>query len=135
MAIPLGNDLTVMSLFLNSLTVAKSSVNSPSGPAPVGTLTTRGRRTRDALLEAARTVFEDVGFPDARVELITLQAEVSYGTFYRYFESKEDIFRVLSNQLFEDIHRREPHDPKMSPADRLAEVRLRLSRCRPSLRP
>ncbi|MCX5042101.1 TetR/AcrR family transcriptional regulator [Aldersonia sp. NBC_00410] len=99
--------------------MAKASVNSPSGPAPVETLTTRGRKTRDALLDAARTVFEDVGFPDARVELISQEANVSYGTFYRYFESKEDIFRVLSTQLFEDIHRREPHDSRMSPADRL----------------
>ncbi len=104
---------------MNSLTVAKSSVNSPSGPAPVETLTTRGRKTRDALLDAARTVFERVGFPDARVELITQEANVSYGTFYRYFESKEDIFRVLSTQLFEDIHRRESTDTQMSPAERL----------------
>ncbi|WP_068275435.1 TetR/AcrR family transcriptional regulator [Aldersonia kunmingensis] len=99
--------------------MAKSSVNSPSGPAPVETLTTRGRKTRDALLDAARTVFERVGFPDARVELITQEANVSYGTFYRYFESKEDIFRVLSTQLFEDIHRRESTDTQMSPAERL----------------
>jgi AcrR family transcriptional regulator len=106
-------------MFINSLTVAKASVNSQTGPAPVETLTSRGRKTRDALLEAARTVFEDVGFLDARVELITLQAQVSYGTFYRYFESKDDIFGVLSDQLFEDIHRRGPGDGKLSPAERL----------------
>jgi AcrR family transcriptional regulator len=107
-------------MFVNSLTVAKASVNSPAGPAPVETLTTRGRKTRDALLDAARTVFERVGFPDARVELITQEANVSYGTFYRYFESKEDIFRVLSTQLFEDIHRREPRgDGEITPAQRL----------------
>ncbi|WP_036518545.1 TetR/AcrR family transcriptional regulator [Nocardia sp. 348MFTsu5.1] len=99
--------------------MAKASVNSPSGPASVETLTTRGRKTRDALLDAARTVFEDVGFPEARVELITAAAQVSYGTFYRYFESKEDVFRVLSDQLFEDIHHRGPSDSTLSPAQRL----------------
>ncbi|UGT63026.1 TetR/AcrR family transcriptional regulator [Nocardia asteroides] len=83
------------------------------------TLTPRGRRTRDALLAAARTVFETVGFPECRVELITTEAEVSYGTFYRYFESKEHIFTELSTQLFEDVHRREPVDPGRSPAERL----------------
>ncbi|WP_245549746.1 TetR/AcrR family transcriptional regulator [Gordonia effusa] len=77
-----------------------SSVNTP--------LTPRGRKTRESVLSAARIVFEDVGFLDARVELIAARAGVSYGTFYRYFESKEDVFFQLSNQLFDDIHSREP---------------------------
>lgn len=94
-----------------------SSVKTPSGSADA--LTSRGRRTRDALLEAARSVFESAGFLDARVERITQQANVSYGTFYRYFDSKEDIFRELSTQLFEDIHRRDATDTDASPATRL----------------
>lgn len=97
----------------------KSSVNTPAAPAPVETLTPRGRRTREALLTAARTVFETVGFLECRVEHIAQEAAVSYGTFYRYFESKEHIFRELSDQLFEDVHRREPPNPDDSPAERL----------------
>ncbi len=50
--------------------MSKSSVNTPSTPATVDTLTARGRKTRDALLDAARKVFETVGFPDTRVEHI-----------------------------------------------------------------
>lgn len=97
--------------------MAKSSVNGPSVPAPVEALTARGRKTRDALLDAARIVFETVGFPpDSRVEQISQESNVSYGTFYRYFESKEDIFRELSTRLFEDVHRREPSDTGLSPA-------------------
>jgi AcrR family transcriptional regulator len=99
--------------------VAKSSVNTSSAPAPVETLTARGRKTRDALLDAARTVFETVGFPDTRVEQISQEANVSYGTFYRYFESKEDIFRELSTRLFEDVHQRIPSDAALSPAAKL----------------
>ncbi|WP_280401752.1 TetR/AcrR family transcriptional regulator [Nocardia carnea] len=97
--------------------MAKSSVN--SSPASVDTLTPRGRKTRDALLDAARRVFESVGFLDARVELIAQEAGVSYGTFYRYFESKDDVFGELSNRLFEDMHRREPAAADLSPAERL----------------
>ncbi|WP_063058018.1 TetR/AcrR family transcriptional regulator [Nocardia sienata] len=97
--------------------MAKSSVN--SSPASVDTLTPRGRKTRDALLDAARRVFETVGFLDARVELIAQEAGVSYGTFYRYFESKDDVFGELSNRLFEDMHRREPAAADLSPAERL----------------
>ncbi|MQY25315.1 TetR/AcrR family transcriptional regulator [Nocardia aurantia] len=95
----------------------KSSVN--SSPMAVDTLTPRGRKTRDALLDAARKVFETVGFLDARVELITTEANVSYGTFYRYFESKEDVFGELSTRLFEEMHRRGPAATAPSPAARL----------------
>lgn len=97
--------------------MAKSSVNSPT--AAVETLTPRGRRTRDALLDAARTVFETVGFLDTRVEQIAQEANVSYGTFYRYFESKEDVFGELSTRLFEDMHRREQTATDLSPAAKL----------------
>lgn len=97
--------------------MAKSSVNTP--PAAVETLTPRGRRTRDALLDAARTVFETVGFLDTRVEQIAQEAKVSYGTFYRYFESKEHVFGELSTRLFEDMHRREQTAADLSPAAKL----------------
>lgn len=95
--------------------MAKSPVNSPAAD----TLTPRGRRTREALLDAARTVFETEGFPDTRVEQIAQQADVAYGTFYRYFESKEHIFGELSTRLFEDMHRREPTAATLSPAAKL----------------
>ncbi|MCX4094955.1 TetR/AcrR family transcriptional regulator [Nocardia sp. alder85J] len=95
----------------------KSSVN--SAPMAVDTLTPRGRKTRDALLDAAQKVFETVGFLDARVELISTEAGVSYGTFYRYFESKEDVFGELSTRLFEEMHRRDPAGTGSTPAERL----------------
>jgi AcrR family transcriptional regulator len=97
--------------------VPKSSVN--SAPTPVDNLTPRGRKTRDALLDAARKVFETVGFLDTRVEQISEEAGVSYGTFYRYFESKEHVFGELSTRLFDDMHRREPMPAGLSPAARL----------------
>nr|WP_221333718.1 TetR/AcrR family transcriptional regulator [Nocardia transvalensis] len=82
-------------------------------------MTPRGRKTRDALLDAARVVFESVGFLDTRVELIAQEAGVSYGTFYRYFESKDDVFGELSTRLFEDMHRRDPAPAELSPAAKL----------------
>ncbi|WP_207843585.1 TetR/AcrR family transcriptional regulator [Williamsia soli] len=100
--------------------MAKPSVNPPSAPATVESLTPRGRKTRDSLIGAARTVFEDVGFLDTRVEHIAQEAHVSYGTFYRYFESKEEIFYELSTRLFEDVHHhREPSESAGSPAEKL----------------
>jgi len=57
--------------------------------------TARGRRTRDKLLEAAETEFGEKGFHDAGISGITYRAGVALGTFYTYFESKEEIFRAL----------------------------------------
>jgi AcrR family transcriptional regulator len=99
--------------------VPKSSVNTPTAPAPLESLSPRGRATRDALLDAARRVFERVGFLDARIELIAQEAAVSYGTFYRYFVSKEDVFRELSTRLFTDMHTREPSVEHTTPTERL----------------
>lgn len=99
--------------------MSKSTGNPPSPAATVEPLTARGRKTRGALLMAARIVFETEGFLETRVETIAQQAQVSYGTFYRYFESKEDIFRELSTQLFKDMTLREPKDTGQSPQVRL----------------
>jgi AcrR family transcriptional regulator len=62
-------------------------------------LTARGRRTRTALIHAAREEFEAVGFSDARVADITARAKMSYGSFYTYFDDKEEIFREVVKQV------------------------------------
>jgi len=57
--------------------------------------TARGRQTRDKLLQAAEVEFGKQGFHDASVSGITYKAGVALGTFYTYFESKEEIYRAL----------------------------------------
>ncbi|GEN36458.1 TetR family transcriptional regulator [Aneurinibacillus danicus] len=57
--------------------------------------TQRGMKTKQKLLDAAEIVFGEKGFHQASIVDITQQAKVSMGTFYTYFESKEDIFREL----------------------------------------
>lgn len=67
--------------------------------------TPRGLRTRTKLIEAARTVFERDGFLDARLVDITSEAEISAGSFYTYFDSKEEIFAaVLAEVELEMLH-------------------------------
>lgn len=56
----------------------------------------RGERTRAKLVKAAREIFERDGFLDARIVDIAFRAKVSYGAFYHYFESKEQIFREVA---------------------------------------
>lgn len=64
--------------------------------------TARGRRTRDALVRAAKEVFEEVGLDEARISDITARAGTSYGSFYTYFDSKEAVFKgVLTSVIGE----------------------------------
>lgn len=65
-----------------------------AGTAPKQ-LTARGTRTRNQLITAARTIFERDGFAAARITDIADLAGVAHGTFYTYFDAKEDIFREL----------------------------------------
>jgi AcrR family transcriptional regulator len=57
--------------------------------------TARGLRTRDKLLEAAEIEFGEKGFHEGAISGITHRAGVALGTFYTYFESKEEIFTAL----------------------------------------
>lgn len=65
-------------------------------------LTSRGMRTRRKILDAALQVFSERTYYDASIVKITEAAGVAQGTFYLYFESKEQIFhevvRDLNNQ-------------------------------------
>jgi AcrR family transcriptional regulator len=63
--------------------------------------TRRGRMTRDKLLEAAEIEFGEKGFHEAAISGITHRAGVALGTFYTYFESKEELFAALVSFMSE----------------------------------
>lgn len=64
-------------------------------------------RTRAALIDAAVHVIGDSGYASASVTAITRRAGVAQGTFYNYFESREDLFDrllpALSRTMFDRI--------------------------------
>ncbi|WP_322544768.1 TetR/AcrR family transcriptional regulator [Rhodococcoides fascians] len=64
-----------------------------------GPLTERGTARREALLHAARRVFESKGFIDTRVSDIVKEAKVSHGTFYTYFDTKDEVFEAVANDV------------------------------------
>jgi len=57
--------------------------------------TARGERTRRRLLDAAEREFGAHGFHATSIGEITRRAKVALGTFYVYFDSKDEIFRDL----------------------------------------
>lgn len=65
--------------------------------------TPKGRRTRQALLSAARTVFGQSGFVAARMTDVAQAAGLSLGALYRYFGSKEDLFEALVADIHEEL--------------------------------
>jgi AcrR family transcriptional regulator len=72
-------------------------------------VTTRARREREkrerrrSILKAARETFFKNGFHHATVDSVAERAEVSKGTVYLYFESKEAILAHLLLEGLEDL--------------------------------
>jgi AcrR family transcriptional regulator len=71
-----------------------------TGRAPASA---RGVRTRTALVQAAKEVFERDGFLEARITDITARAGVAAGSFYTYFTSKEAAFAAVIEELSEEM--------------------------------
>lgn len=58
---------------------------------------------RQAILDAALTVFANSGYHSASVSMIAKEAGVSKGLMYNYFESKEQVLLTLVNDLFDTV--------------------------------
>lgn len=59
--------------------------------------------TKDRLLAAARSAFSAHGFDSTTIRDITVAAEVSRPSFYVYFATKAEVFRVVAAKLRDDI--------------------------------
>jgi AcrR family transcriptional regulator len=103
-------------------TSASAESERPNGPRSL-----KGTRTRVRLLEAAKEIFEEDGFLEGRISDIAERAGLSHGSFYHYFDSKEEIFREVAASVEEKLV--EPLggvilDPesRATPQDRLREA-------------
>ncbi len=88
--------------------------------------TERGRRTVRKLLEAAAAEFGARGYHEAAITGITARAGVALGTFYTYFESKEELFRALVRDM-SNATRSHVAEAVAGAPDRLAAERLGLA--------
>ena len=66
-------------------------------------LSSKGRRTRQAIEEAARTLFAERGFHRTTLADITAAAGKSPAVFYRYFADKEDLLALLAESFLAEI--------------------------------
>ena len=70
---------------------------------PNGPRSPKGAETRARLLAAAKAIFEEHGFLDARISDIAERAGLSHGSFYHYFDSKEEVFREVAETVEEQL--------------------------------
>jgi AcrR family transcriptional regulator len=65
---------------------------------------TRGKReetkasNRQAIIDAARRVFAELGYGATTVRDIIRATDLASGTFYNYFKSKEEVFQALQDE-------------------------------------
>jgi AcrR family transcriptional regulator len=66
--------------------------------------TERGARTQAKIVAAARETFEQMGYAKSRISDIAGAADVALGTFYRYFDDRDDVLGALLEKVFDDLY-------------------------------
>ncbi len=80
---------------------------------------------RTEILNAAGELFKNQGYVNTTVEAIIQQVGIAKGTFYYYFESKEDILDALVHEMVGQIcadYKKIADDPGMSAMDKMREM-------------
>jgi TetR/AcrR family transcriptional regulator len=65
----------------------------------------RGEATRQAILEAAETVFAEVGFTTARLEDVAAAVGIRRPSIVYYFSNKQELYDAVEEDIFASMHR------------------------------
>jgi len=79
--------------------------SSPTPSAPPNRMERRRRRTREALVAAAREVFAGRGVDATTIQDITEAADVAKGSFYNHFDTKDDVLRAVVAETLGELGR------------------------------
>ncbi len=83
-------------------------------------MSVQAKNTRQRLIEAAKKVFSEKGFFESHISHIIEEAGTARGTFYIYFESKEEIFKEILKEIVEELKRRiKPINVKEDPINQI----------------
>src|SRR3954469_24692039 len=81
---------------------AESLFNEPKGP---DFRQERSKRSHQALLDAAETLFSSDDYDAVGTPEIAQKAGVSVGTFYRYFDDKHEVYLEIQRRVMADAYR------------------------------
>ena len=123
--------------------VEKEPEPPPADPFPVETISEpqefrsevgtrserRALRTRNRLLSAALSLFSKNGLDATTIEEITERADLGKGTFYRYFQNKEEVVLALVEEsidrLIKQMHSAKPQPSLAKVLERMFDVHAR----------
>src|ERR1700753_2128332 len=71
---------------------------SQAAEIPAGKREQTKAQNREAILNAAREVFGELGYELATVRDIIRRTGLAAGTFYNYYRSKEEVFAALADE-------------------------------------
>jgi AcrR family transcriptional regulator len=69
-----------------------------------GVRETKKRETRQAIMQAAMTLFSEKGFEKTSIEELAKAAGIGKGTIYGYFQTKSDILHAFCEDELECLH-------------------------------
>ena len=75
-----------------------------------GRWTAKRQNNRDAILDAARDIFAEIGYGGTTVRHIIRRTNLASGTFYNYFNGKEAVFNALGDEISTEL--RQPLAPE-----------------------
>ncbi len=76
-----------------------------------------------ALIDASRQSFVEAGYENTTAKVIAARAGVATGTFYQYFDNKDDMLRVIAAQRLNELSEQIPaSEAKMSALERDSSV-------------
>jgi AcrR family transcriptional regulator len=87
----------------------------------------KAEATRVRLFEAAIEIVGDAGYAAASVAIITSRAKVAQGTFYNYFQSRQDLLDELLPAISDQLHEVVRAKVLATPDDPFERERARLS--------
>lgn len=83
---------------MSDITEKKRPDAGPARGRPQGKREQTKATNREAILNAAREVFSELGYGETTVRDIIRQTGLASGTFYNYFKSKEEVFEALMDE-------------------------------------
>ena len=85
------------------------ALTKPAAHVPAGKREQTKVQNRQMILEAARGVFAEMGYGAATVRDIIRATPLASGTFYNYFQSKDELAAALLDCIIHDLARRNFH--------------------------